>query len=209
VEHRPRDVRGGAVRPPGLPACTNDDSTTQAASLTYTTAPFARDQTIAGPIGANLLVSSTAPDAELVATVEDVGPDGRSYPLTSGALLGSFRRLDAARSWWSGGKLLVPYHPFTQASAQPLEPGRVERMSVEVFPTFARIVRGHRLRLTLSSGMTSLEPTPIQAQHLAGGVYSVERNRMRASQLDVPLADPAALPGSGTSYGSCNAGCEP
>ena len=66
-----------------------------------------------------------------------------------------------------------------------------------------------QVRLTLSSGMTSLEPTPIQAQHLAGGVYSVERNRMRASQLDVPLADPAALPGSGTSYGSCNAGCEP
>jgi hypothetical protein len=88
-------------------------------------------------------------------------------------------------------------------------PGRVARLDVEVYPSFARIARGHRLRLTLSSGMTNLAPTAVQAQHLAGGVYDIEHSGRYRSALNVPLADPAALPTSAVSYGGCNGGCRP
>ena len=192
---------------PGMPICTNDDRTTQAGSVTYTTAPFKGDRSLAGPMTARVYLSSTTTDAELVATVEDVGPDGSSYPLGMGALLGSHRALDARRSWWQNGALLVPWHPHTRAAERALVPGRVARLDVEVYPSFARIARGHRLRLTLSSGMTNLAPTAVQAQHLAGGVYDIEHGGRYRSALNVPLADPAALPTSAVSYGGCNGGC--
>jgi putative CocE/NonD family hydrolase len=194
---------------PGMPICTGDDRTTQAASVTYTTAPFKSDRTVAGPITARVYLSSTTPDAELVATVEDVGPDGSSYPLGMGALLGSHRALDGRRSWWRDGRLLVPWHPHTRAAEQLLTPGRVVRLDVEVYPSFARIARGHRLRLTLSSGMTNLAPTAVQAARLAGGVYDIEHGGRYRSALNVPLANPAALPTSAASYGGCNGGCRP
>jgi hypothetical protein len=88
-------------------------------------------------------------------------------------------------------------------------PGRVERLDVEVYPSFARIARGHRLRLTLSSGMTNLAPTAAQTPRLAGGVYDIEHGGAYPSALNVPLANPAALPTSAVSFGGCNGGCRP
>ena len=187
----------------------NDDRTTQAGSVTYTTPPFDRDRSVAGPMTARVYLSSTTSDAELVATVEDVGPDGSSYPLGMGALIGSHRKLDKRKSWWKDGALLVPWHPHTRAAEKLMEPGKVERLDVEVYPSFARIRAGHSLRLTLSSGMTNLAPTAVQAQRLAGGVYDIQHGGAHASVLNVPLADPAALPTSATSYGACNGGCRP
>jgi hypothetical protein len=52
--------------------------------------------------------------------LEDVAPGGTSTPLTEGALLGSLRQVDQARSWTApGGGYLLPYHPYTHTSAQP------------------------------------------------------------------------------------------
>ena len=44
-----------------------------------------------GPVSVGVQLSSTTRDSQLVASLEDVAPDGSSYPLTSGALLGSLR----------------------------------------------------------------------------------------------------------------------
>jgi uncharacterized protein len=194
---------------PAEPGCANDDRTTQAGALTYTTPPFVRAATIAGAATASVYASSTSPDAELAATLEDVGPDGSSYPLGGGVQLASLRRLDSARSWYWGGRLLVPYHPSTRASSTALPAGKLERIDVEIYPTFARIGAGHRLRLTLASGMTAIEPTPVQAANLAGGVYAIAHDRAHPSVVNVPLASPAALPTSPVGYGPCNAGCRP
>jgi uncharacterized protein len=90
-----------------------------------------------------------------------------------------------------------------------LTPGKLARVDVEIYPTFARIAPGHRLRLTLTSGMTAIEPTPVQVANLAGGVYAIAHDRTHPSAVNVPLASPAALPTSPVSYGPCNAGCRP
>ena len=57
--------------------------------------------------------------------------------------------------------------------------------------------------------MTNLAPTAVQAQRLAGGIYDIEHGGRYPSALNVPLADPAALPTSAASYGGCNGGCRP
>jgi putative CocE/NonD family hydrolase len=177
--------------------CDSNDNTTQIGpgAKTYTTAPFARATTLAGPMAARIYLSSTRPDTQLVATVDDVAPNGSSNPITSGALLGSFRALDRRRTWVApGGKLLMPYHPYTRASAVPVPVGTVVAEDIEIFPTFARIAAGHRLRLTLSTADTPhLAPIPSQLVNLIGGVYQVQRTASAPSYLEVEQAAPGAF----------------
>ncbi len=177
--------------------CTQNDVAQQTGpgALTYTTAPFTRTTTLAGPIDATIYASATTTDTEWVATLEDIAPNGTSLPLTSGALLGSFRALDAGNSWLaSDGRPLLPYHPYTQASSQPVVPGVVTRYDIEVFPAFASLAPGHRLRLTLRTSDTPhLLPIPAQAAKLPGGMYDVQRHAGAASFVELPLTT-ARLP---------------
>jgi uncharacterized protein len=172
--------------------CAGDDRTLQAGpgALTYTTPPFAADRVIAGPIGATLYATSTRPDTYFEATIEDVDPGGRSTSLTAGGLLGSFRDLDERQTWRApDGNAILPYHPYTRASVKAVPGDKVTRFDVEVFPTFARIVKGHSLRVTLTTSDTPhLGFTPDQLQNLAGGVYQVQRNAAAASFVEIPTA---------------------
>ena len=189
------------------PVCDNQDAGSQAAAVTYTSPPLSAPISIAGPIDVTLYATSTTADAELVATLEDVAPDGSSFPLSTGALLGSLRAVDAQRSWQVGGQTVLPWHAYTQASRQPVTPGAVERYDIEVYPVFARVAAGHQVRLTVTSGTTALAPTPAQLPGLAGGVYELEHGPGAPSHVTLPLADGAALTPSPLDYGSCNGGC--
>jgi len=161
-------------------------------ALTYTSAPFGTARVLGGPIDATVYATSTTADAELVATVEEVSPAGQSVPLTAGALLGSLRAEDAGRTWiGSDGAPILPWHPYTAASQRPVTPGVLTRYDIEVFPTFATIPAGWRLRVTVTTADTPhLEPTVAQLPSLVGGVYQVRRGQ---SFLNVPLAPPASL----------------
>lgn len=177
--------------------CDDDDVTLGAGpgALTYTSAPMAGDEVLGGPIDVTVDMSATTTDTELIATVEEVSPSGRSVPLTSGALLGSFRQVDPTDSWVGGdGAYLLPYHPYTQASAAPVVPGQVTTDDIEVFPTFAEVPAGWRLRITLTTSDTPhLLPTLAQLPHLVGGVYQVQRHAGAASFANLPLAPLSAF----------------
>ena len=80
---------------------------------------------LGGPIDATVFATSTRPEVELEATIEDVAPDGTSAPLTSGALLGSLRAVDASRSWYApDGRPLLPITPTTGRRPSRSPPGR-------------------------------------------------------------------------------------
>lgn len=179
----------GAVVPE---PCVTDDSGIQSGpgALTYTTAPLERPRVLAGPMSATLRVVSSRPDALLLATVEDVAPDGTSQPLTYGGLLGSQRELDSSRTWrGEDGSKVAPYHPFEAGTARLMVPGQVERLDLEIYPTFARIAKGHSLRLTVTTGDSPhLLPNTAQSADLLGGVYEVQRNAEAASSIELPLA---------------------
>jgi putative CocE/NonD family hydrolase len=172
--------------------CADDDRTLQAGpgALTYTTAPFTSDRLIAGPIAATLYATSTRPDTFFEATIEDIDPGGSSTSLTAGGLLGSFRALDDKQTLRArGGNPILPYHPYTRASVTPVPAGEVTRFDVEIFPTFAKVAKGHSVRLTLTTSDTPhLGFTPDQLQNLAGGAYQVQRNAAAASFVEIPTA---------------------
>jgi putative CocE/NonD family hydrolase len=173
-----------------LAPCADDDRPSSLGpwTVSYTTAPLTRARTVAGPIAATIYASSTTPETELVAELEEVTPSGSSFPLTEGALLGSLRAVDAARSWTAGGLTVQPYHPYTRASARPVTPGAVTAYQIELFPTLATIARGDRLRLRVSTVDTPhLTPLPQQLSKLAGGVYTIARDASHPSSLTVPL----------------------
>jgi uncharacterized protein len=157
-------------------------------SDSYTTAPFTQAAAVAGPVTATVYMKSTTPETELVAELEDVTPDGTSVPLTEGALLGSLRAVDTSRSWTAGGMTLLPYHPFTQDSAQPVTPGAVTEYQIQIFPTLATIAAGDRLRLTLSTADTPhLVPVPSELTQMLGGIYTVQRSAAAPSALTLEL----------------------
>lgn len=192
----------------GLPnwPCAKDDRSVQTNALTYSTPVFSRDTTVAGPIDAHVVLTSTTRDAEVVATVEDVSPSGASRPLTTGALLASDRALDGRASWRLHGATVVPYHPYTRRAARPLTPGRATALDVELYPTLARIVRGHRLRVTVATAATHLHPSPVQLPGLAGGVYGIARGRA-GSYVNIPLVAPSSLRTSHVTWADCGGGC--
>jgi hypothetical protein len=193
---RPIDqwAMGGLSVPAGsagfLAPCATDDRPSQIGPWTtsYTTAPLARAQTLAGPITATVYASATTSETQLVAELEQVTPDGTSYPLTEGALLGSLRAVNTRRSWTAGGMTVLPYHPYTTASAKPVTPGQVTEYQIQIFPTLDTIAAGDRLRLTLSTADTPhLTPLPTQLPKLVGGVYTISRSATAPSSLTLEL----------------------
>jgi putative CocE/NonD family hydrolase len=170
--------------------CLDDDRPAQTGpgALTYTTEPLSSGATLAGPISAKLFASATTTDTQWVVNVEDVAPDGVSKPLTQGALIGSARAVDDARSWSVNGKTVLPYHPYTSAAARPVVPGKVTEYDVEVFPAYTTLAAGHRLRVTLqTSDFPHLLPTPPQLVSLLGGRYDVQHGAAYPSSITVPL----------------------
>jgi predicted acyl esterase len=176
-----------------LAPCADTDNTTQLGpwQTTYTTAPLAKAATVAWPITATVYASANTAETEWVAEVEEVTPNGTSYPLTEGALLGSLRATDPSRSWTPHGVTVLPYHPYTQASAQPVVPGATEEYQIQVFPTLVTLAAGDRLRVTISTTDTPhLVPIPSQLAQLVGGRYNIQRTPASPSSLTVEL-DPA------------------
>jgi uncharacterized protein len=119
----------------------------------FLTAPFAAETELTGPAALTLHVSSSTADADVFATLrlyDDEGAEvlfqGSNDPGTAlgkGWLRASHRKLDPARS--------TPYRPYhTHDEVQPLVPGEVVRLDVEIWPLSVTAPRGYRLGLHLS-----------------------------------------------------------
>lgn len=153
-------------------SCEADNRQVEAHAFNYTSAPLPTSLHISGPLSLALHGATTGQDANWIAEVTDVAPDGRSTQLTGGALLSSHRALDAGQSTFSpDGTLAVPYHPFTPESLLSVPKGSPVRLDIEIFNTDAVIAAGHRLRVTIrSADQPTLIPPQAQAAGRAGTV---------------------------------------
>jgi hypothetical protein len=175
---------------PGMPCVDGSDVFGELGldRATYTSPPLTSAKTIAGPIDVTVYAKATTTETQWVAEVEDVAPDGTSIPLTEGALLGSLRAVSPAGTWKSGGQILQVAHTYSTASAEPVTPGAVTRYDIEVFPTYATLPAGHRIRITLSTADTPhLLPTIPELAKLFGGVYLVQMSPTAPSAVEIPL----------------------
>ncbi len=120
--------------------------------VTFIAAPVAADTEITGPLAARLFVSSSTSDADIFVIFRVYTPDLREVtfmgaidphtPTAQGWLRASHRKLDA--------NLSLPYRPYhTHDEAQPLKPGEVVPLDIELWPTSIVVPAGHRIALTV------------------------------------------------------------
>ncbi|MGH3502425.1 MAG: CocE/NonD family hydrolase, partial [Nocardioidaceae bacterium] len=168
--------------------CDHNNALNDLAGTSYQTAPMAEPVRLLGPINAELYVSTTAHDGMISAHVEDVAPDGTVTRLTGGWQVLSLRANDRSASMVRDGQILRPWHPFTKASQLPVEPGKVMKVEVEVFPTGAVVKPGHRLRVTLQAFDTPhLLPTLPQLVDSLGGIITVHHSSRYPSRITLPV----------------------
>ena len=131
--------------------CWSDNAPNDKSGVVFQTDPLDSPLRLRGPINARLYTSSPSGDGMLSVSVSDVAPDGTVTRLTGGWQVISHRALDKSKSRYLDGKLIQPFHPFTQAAKRSLATGEVAPVDVEVFPTAARIAPGHRLRIAIQA----------------------------------------------------------
>ncbi len=122
------------------------------AGVTFTSAPFEAETEVTGPVAAKLFVSSSTSDADLFlvlrlfdracAEVVFQGMLDPHTPLAQGWLRVSQRKLDPALS-----TEYRPYHAHDES--QPLTPGEVYEVDVEIWPTSIVVPAGYRIGITI------------------------------------------------------------
>jgi len=119
---------------------------------TFTTPPLEQETEITGPIALKLFVSSSTADTDIFAVLRVFDPKGKEVvfqgaldphtPVAQGWLRASHRKLDPKRS--------LPYRPYhTHDEKQPLTPGQVVELDVEIWPTCIVVPKGYRIALTV------------------------------------------------------------
>ncbi|PXY35886.1 CocE/NonD family hydrolase [Prauserella flavalba] len=149
--------------------------------LTYTSAPLARDTELTGHPVVSLRLSSTAADGNVFAYLESVAPDGSVRILTDGRLRLSLR--DTAKAPYD--VLGTPWHRGFERDAEPMRPGRAERVSFDLLPVSTVVPAGHRLRVTVT-GADVRESN--RQEHNPAPVYTVHRTPGAFSSIDLPIA---------------------
>ena len=120
--------------------------------ITFSTPPLENDTEFTGPIALKLWVSSSTADADIFAVLRVFDPAGKELvfqgaldphtPIAQGWLRASQRKLDA--------KLSLPYRPYhTHDEKQPLKPGEVYELDVEIWPTSIVVPKGWSVALTV------------------------------------------------------------
>jgi predicted acyl esterase len=123
-----------------------------AEGVTFRTPPLERELEITGLVAAKLFASSSTEDADLFLILRVCDPQGREVtfegsldpysPIGHGWLRASHRKLDPV--------LTRDYQPFhTHDELQPLIPGDVYELDVEIWPTCIVVPAGYTLALTV------------------------------------------------------------
>jgi len=136
--------------------------------LTFSTSPLKEPLEITGPVACKLFLSSATRDADVFVVLRVFDPDGKEVtfqgaldprtPVGQGWLRASHRKLDP--------HLTKPYRPYhTHDESQPLAPGAVYELDVEIWPTCIVVPRGYRVALTVRGKDYQFDGPPIVIPH--------------------------------------------
>ncbi|MDP1582166.1 MAG: CocE/NonD family hydrolase [Bradyrhizobium sp.] len=130
-------------------------------NIRWLSPPLERETEFTGPLSLTLHVSSSTEDADLFVTLQAFSPDGREVefpgtvdphtPLAQGWLRASHRKLCESRS--------LPYQPYhSHDDKQPLRPGEVYELLIEIWPTCIVLPSGYRLALDVRGADFARDP---------------------------------------------------
>ena len=120
--------------------------------VTFSTPPLENETEITGPSALKLFISSSTTDADIFAVLRVFDEKGKEVlfqgaldprtPVGQGWLRASQGKLDPGRS--------LPHRPYhAHDEKQPLEPGKVYELDVEIWPTCIVVPAGNRIALTI------------------------------------------------------------
>lgn len=114
--------------------------------LTFETEPLDSDVTIAGPITAQLYVSTTGTDADFVVKVIDVYPEDEPNPEPNPnqVEMGGYQRLVRAEIF--RGKFRNSYE-----NPEPFTPNKVETVNIKLNDAFHTFKKGHKIMIQIHS----------------------------------------------------------
>lgn len=126
--------------------------------LVYTTDVLSEDVEITGPITVVLFAASTAKDTDFVARLIDVHPSGFAQNIQDG--------------------IVRARHRESLAAASLIEPGRVYRYAIDLWSTSNVFLRGHRIRVEItSSNFPRFDRNPN-----TGRPFGEDEEKIRATQ---------------------------
>ncbi|HLW97990.1 MAG TPA: CocE/NonD family hydrolase [Candidatus Acidoferrales bacterium] len=99
--------------------------------LVYTTKPLVQDLDVTGPVTVELYVRSSAADTDFTAKLVDVSPAGFAQNITEGILRMRYRD--------------------SRERPEMMEPGKIYKITVDLWATSNVFQAGHKLRLEISS----------------------------------------------------------
>ena len=116
--------------------------------VTFAFPPQTQEVELTGPMSLKLFISSSTIDADIFAVVRVFDPNGKEVlfhgaldpktPIAQGWLRASHRKLDKKKS--------LPYRPWhSHDEKQPLKPGDIYELDVEIWPTSIVIPQGYTL----------------------------------------------------------------
>jgi len=119
----------GMLQPPG--AFDQRPVETRSDVLVFTTPAFNADVEVTGPVSLELFVASSAVDTDFTGKLVDVWPDGYAQNLTDGIVRARYRN--------------------SPEKAEFMNPGEVNKLTVDLWATSNVFLKGHKLRLEVSS----------------------------------------------------------
>jgi uncharacterized protein len=160
----PVPTSGGAMIGPHAGYLQQNDAERRPDVLVYSTTPLEREIEVTGPLRAVLYVATDAPSTDFTAKLVDVRPDGAAYNVSDGIIRRSYQQ------------------------------GQVERIEIELWPTSMVFMRGHRIRLEISSSnFPRYDRNPNTGRDIATetqprfAVQSVYHSASAMSQIILPI----------------------
>ena len=151
--------------------------------LTYTSAPFTVDTEITGSPIVNFYIASTESDGAFHVYLEDVAPDGKVTYITEGILRAIHHPISQDEPPFVH---LGPYRSFNRADAQPLVPGEVTEISLNLYATSVLIEKGHSIRIAIAGAdADTFVRYPAEGQP----VWSMQRSSVYPSHVELPMAE--------------------
>jgi putative CocE/NonD family hydrolase len=145
--------------------------------LIYSTPAFAQDTEVTGPITLELFAKSTAVDTDFTAKLVDVAPDGFAQNLTEGIIRARYRD--------------------SQEKLTLMNPGQVYKFTIDLWSTSNVFLKGHVLRLEVSSSNfprfdrnLNTGESAGAAEHYAPATNTIYHDAQHPSALVLPVVPP-------------------
>jgi putative CocE/NonD family hydrolase len=160
--------------------------------LTFCTEPLTKDMEVIGPIILELYFKSTNIDAEFIVKLSEQMPQTESSQLegrqpgftvvSKGWLRASHREKDMAQS-------TVHRPVYTHNNPQPIVPGEIYKLEIEILPCAYMFKKDHRIRLEISNCDSPMTDSLFSHQYIwyKVGTDTLLHTKTQTSRLILPV----------------------